>query len=540
MNRKIVVNSLAAAVAMACGGSAVALPLSSFNEASATQVTLRVGGSTAHDKGLINMMALTASGSQFCVPGTLDVYTTGTASPGNWMLMTCSSGANSGYGAGSGKTIAILRNGNFGSGAGVSNLVKGTITATDSTGAPVLSNYLDPTNSAVNTTASTINAANGLSAYTLHLNVPTSTLVTALADVGITDEEPKLFQSVFNPALTSTEIAALQVKGISSVIFGVPVSNVLYGRLQALQFATNSSCHPNQFASVTNASTGSVTLTGSNFAEACAPSLSRDTLTALYTGTIADLTSITSANNATETAASVAPYGALADPTLYIARRVATSGTQLASQAFFGGQGCATGSPAHLTSSTARVAMLGSSGNVRSALQTRNSNGQAALGVLSTEINTVAATDFHFIKVNGASPTVLNAVKGSYNFYYESALNYRKSTIGGAAALAGNKKNVADAIATRLGNPASVKLLNASFKLDNTLGTDASQGRGGLLANGVANVAVQPVSPYISTDTATATNDVNARPVATATRGLTGSPNACLNPMSTSASQAGN
>jgi len=540
MNRKIIVNSLAAAVAMACGGSAVALPLSSFNEASATQITLRVGGSTAHDKGLINMMALTASGSVFCVPGTLDVYTTGTASPGNWMLMTCSSGANSGYGAGGGKTIAILRNGNFGSGAGVSHLVKGTTAATDVAGASVVSTYLNPTNSAVNTAATTVAATDGLSSYQLHLNVPTSTLVTALADVGITDEEPKLFQSVFNPALTTTEINALQVKGISSVIFGVPVSNVLYRRLQALQFATDSSCHPNQFASVTNASTSSVTLTGSNFAEACAPSLSRDTLTALYTGTIADLTSITSANNATETAASVAPYGQLTDPTLYIARRVATSGTQLASQAFFGGQGCATGSPAHLTSSTARVSMLSSSGNVRTALQTRNTNGQAALGVLSTELNSTASTGFHFIKVNGASPTVLNAVKGSYNFYYESALNYRKSTIGGAAALAGNKKNVADAIATRLGNPASVKLLNASFKLDNTLGTDASQGRGGLLANGVANVAVQPVSPYISTDTATATNDVNARPVATATRGLTGSPNACLNPMSTSASQAGN
>jgi hypothetical protein len=182
----------------------------------------------------------------------------------------------------------------------------------------------------------------------------------------------------------------------------------------------------------------------------------------------------------------------------------------------------------------------GGSGNVRTALATRNTNGQAAIGVLSTEFATTGTSGFHFIKVDGYTPTVLNAIKGNYNFWYESAVNYRKVAIGGAAALAGNQKAVADKIAVALGNPASVKLLNASFKLDNTLGTDASFGRGGLLVNAVGNTGVQPVTPYISTDTATATNDVNARPVAKSTRGLGGTPNACLIPSHLGTTQAGN
>jgi len=527
MNRKLILKSLTAAIAMACAGSASAVAVGSFNEASSTQVTLRIGGSTAHDKGLVNVLALTATGAQFCVPGTLDVYTIG-ASLGNLAIMMCSSGTDSGVGTG--KTIAILRNGNYGSGAGVSHLVKGTTTATDSTGAAVLSQYLDPTNAAVATGGTTVAAANGLSSYTLHTGVPSTAVTTQLADVGITDEEPKLFKDAFLPAITGTETAALTVKGISSVIFGVPVSDVLYKRLQALQFATDTSCHPSNFGTAT-----------ANLTEACVPSLSRDTLTAIYTGGIGGLTSIKSVNNATETAASVAPYGTIATNSLFIERRVATSGTQLASQAYFGSQGCLDGSPSHLTSSTARVTMHAGSGNVRTALATRNTNGQAAIGVLSTEFATTGSAGFHFIKVNGYTPTVLNAVKGNYDFWYESALNYRKVAIGGAAALAGNQKLVADKMATLLGNPASVKLLNASFKLDNTLGTDGtSLGRGGLLVNAVGNTGSQAVTPYISTDTATATNDVNARPVAKSTRGLGGTPNACLNPSHLGTTQAGN
>ena len=526
MNRKLILKSLTAAIAMACAGSASAVVVGSFNEASSTQVTLRIGGSTAHDKGLLNVLALTAAGAQFCVPGSLDVYTNGSSVPGNLTIMMCSSGVDSGVGTG--KVLAILRNGNYGSGSGVSHLVKGTTTATDSTGAAVLSQYLDPTNPAVATSGTTVNAANGLSAYTVHTGVPTSAVITALADAGITDEEPKLFKDAFLPAITGTETAALTVKGISAVIFGVPVTDVLYKRLQALQFATDTSCHPSNFGT-----------SGANFTEACVPSLSRDTLTAIYTGGIGGLGSIRSAYTS-ETAASVAPYGTIATNSLFIERRVATSGTQLASQAYFGSQGCLDGSPSHLTSTTARVTMHGGSGNVRTAMATRNTNGQAAVGVLSTEFATTGTSGFHFIKVNGSTPTVLNAVKGNYDFWYESALNYRKVAIGGAAALAGNQKAVADKIAVLLGNPASVKLLNASFKLDNTLGTDTSLGRGGLLVNAVGNTSSMATTPYISTDTATATNDVNARPVAKSTRGLGGTPNACLNPSHLGTTQAGN
>ena len=81
MNNQFVSKTLAVAVAMACAGNVSALTLASFNEAdTANQLTLRISGSSAHDKGLMQLLRLTtAGGAEICAPNTLDVYTSGTS-----------------------------------------------------------------------------------------------------------------------------------------------------------------------------------------------------------------------------------------------------------------------------------------------------------------------------------------------------------------------------------------------------------------------------------------------------------------------------
>lgn len=520
--------TLAAAVALGCAGSASAIPLTSFVE-NATQVTLRSAGSTAHDPGLLNVMRITTTGFQMCIPGSLDVYTMANA---NLNIYFCSAGANSGF-TGANRRIALLRNGSYGSGSGVSNLVRGTSTAFDDAGAPIFSDFPDvlagTTVSAAPTT--TIAGVGQLSSYVVHGGVPTIT-TTAVADMGITDEEPALFKTVFNPDVSSSELSKLTVKGISGVIFGVPVTRNIFARLQALQFdASTSSCHPS------NAGYGS--LAGAAAAansEACMPSLSREQVSAIYKGDIASWSSLVSATgtaNAATVLADSAAVGTLTDSTLYVERRVPVSGTQLANQTYFLAQGCVSSAlPFIKNVDAARVTEHGGSGNVRTGLVNRNTAGQGAIGVLSTESATTAATAWRFVKINGYAPSLLNVVKGNYDFFFESSLQYRGATVGGVAALTTAKKSVANQIAVLLGNPASVAALDAGF-------SQVYGARGGLVANAVDQVLNATVPPYAVPGSG-GTSDVNVRPVATSTRGPGGVPDACLTPARVGGFQVGN
>jgi hypothetical protein len=87
--------------------------------------------------------------------------------------------------------------------------------------------------------------------------------------------------------------------------------------------------------------------------------------------------------------------------------------------------------------------------------------------VLSTETvfaatsSTAALTKSRFIKINGYAPNLLNVVKGNYDFYYESTMQYRKATVGGISALTAvtggtAKKAMFDAMVARLLDSVSV------------------------------------------------------------------------------------
>jgi hypothetical protein len=90
------------------------------------------------------------------------------------------------------------------------------------------------------------------------------------------------------------------------------------------------------------------------------------------------------------------------------------------------------------------------------------------------------------------------------------------------------KRNVLTSIVNQLGKPDVVATLDKGF-------VDV-YGRTGLIGNAVANKTSIATTPYKADGSNPAdTNDVYNRPVATSTRGLTGSPNACRVPVKVNA-----
>lgn len=545
MNNQYLSKTLAVAVAMACAGNVSAISLGTFNEAdTANQLTLRISGSSAHDKGLMQLLRLTtAGGAEICAPNTLDVYTSGTSdtTPGNDTIYFCTAGANSGFAAGA-KRLAIIKRSSGGSGTGVGGLIKAGTVALDD-GTSINSNFLNAANNLVAAANGVAQAASGnFSGFTMHKSISSSLTVASAtgADVGISDEEPTVFQKIFNPDLKSSEMAALTVKGISSVIFGVPVTRGIYERLQAVEFATANVCNPNNagYGNISNAASAANS-------EACMPSLSRAQLQGLYTGNISDWSALTSNHTAllnVATATTPDYTAGLVDTQIYLERRVNSSGTQKGFEIYFTGENCLNGAQSFLASG-ATVEQNSSGGTIPTRLKNHDVAGRGALGILSSEVVvdvtglTDAATGegkWRFIKVNGAAPTVLNAVKGSYDLFYESTLQYRNATVNTLPALSVAKKAVADAIAAKLGLPTVVNDLNIAFQ--------QTYGRGGLLGNAVDNAADAPVAPYVTVSAASVSpvleHDVYAKPIALSTRGASGAVNACLAPVTVLDSQA--
>jgi len=505
------VKSLAAAIALAATGSAQALNISQFNEAqTANQVTIRMSGATAHDKGLLTLLRDSAVGAQICVPDTLDVYILATK---NDALYFCTGGDASGA---QGKRLAIFKESDGGSGVGVGPLVRSTSTLNIVDGSTITRNFIDPTAPALANSTGTPKAAEGpLSAYTEHANLDSSAVVTnQQSEVGISDVEPAQFKQIYRPNLTDAELANLQVNGISSVIFGVPVTKVAYKALQAIQFPPDNKCNPG------NAGYGDLDALGSvASSQACMPSLSRDLLGGIYTGRITKWNQIWSPTRPVN-AANVATFG-LPNTDIFIQRRVATSGTERSFEIFFAGTDCVNGAPPFLSNTNARVTENSGTSNVVSGLNADNTARKGSIGVLTSERVAAVSDGWRFIKVDGAAPSVLNAVKGSHEFFFESTIQWRKTTINSdLPALPQAKQNVAQAIVNQLGKPDVVSRLNTAF--------GHPFGRAGLLGNAVKNKSAAALTPYIAkgADPA-AKNDVYNRPIATSTRGVTGTPNAC-------------
>lgn len=149
-----------------------------------------------------------------------------------------------------------------------------------------------------------------------------------------------------------------------------------------------------------------------------------------------------------------------------LARRVATSGSQASSNAFFLKNPCAAGLNAQLTPATAadstptfEVFEGSGTGNVKTRLTTASNAGDFAIGVVSAENDwrndAAASAGYRFVKIDGIHPETsdvanarVTATTGAYPFHMEM-VNFVANTATGFAAA------VIPAITSALANPAT-------------------------------------------------------------------------------------
>lgn len=512
-----VISSLWIVFALLNFATVEALPIAQFNEADvANQVTVRIAGSSAVDAMLeLQWRVQAAAGGEICVAGSLDVFRSTNLLH---RLAFCTASASLPV-AIRGKRLAVFKASTDGSGGGVAPLVRPS---------SLVPFYQVPGGGGTlgGCTGVALAASGAFAAYNRHdaCDVLTQPMTP---DVGVSDLEPNIFQAAFSPTLTATELNALTAQGIAAVVYGVPVSQGLRDRLQALSFPTTSACNPSNAAYAANADT-----------EACMPNLTTAQLQSLMAGqrlSFCDFSSPTTlgANLCTATTSSY-PSPLASSGAVFVCRRtfngnfadgsllVRSSSTQIAYETRFLGQGCVAGSQTFLTTASDPTHTTESSdgGGVIACLNGHDAGNRGAIGVLSTEFKPSAGDKWRFVRVNGYAPTLLNAVKSNYDFFGEPTIQWRTTSIAGLPTLSGDPLAAASSMRLFLSLPAILSTLNSSLV--------QSFGDAGYLRNlSISNVGVSAPVPPLNVGAGGA-GDVRGNPTLLVSRGLNGRPNACL------------
>lgn len=285
----------------------------------------------------------------------------------------------------------------------------------------------------------------------------------ALPAGGFSDVEAGLFGVDVSAAGAEADANVTQV-------FGVAVSKNLYRELQVAQGI---------YASVAAANTADPSYDPVN-----APNITK-----------AQYTSIVELSGGYQTDWSPILGTAGVGKNVYLARRVATSGTQASSNAFFLNNPCASGTtgglvaPAGASNSTTNFIVTEGSGtgNVKTALTNAGTAGNFAIGVVSVENNwrtdSAANEGYRFVKVDGVHPEAGDttygrtaAINGAYAFQMEMKSFVANSAVGTFG------ETLIGEIATALGNPGDCAdvprglFLNPAGGSSCTVGTEVGKG----------------------------------------------------------------
>ncbi|MHB8621746.1 MAG: hypothetical protein ACYC9J_01475 [Sulfuricaulis sp.] len=508
---KIKLLSYAVAAALATGaGSAFALaPSATIN------LTVNISGSSAQDGALEQMFLL--SGAGVCAKGTADVFHfTGNS---NVRITTCTlASAAPVPTALQGLNVALRKASNGGSGNGVQPVADGTgVTQVDMT---------DP---------SFLTCPGTYPGGGIHTcNATTKPLLSVVPDAGISDEEPALFGA------TSAELGNMFAESQAGVIFGIPVTLNLRNALQAAQ---------------------GISPIGSDD-EAHMPTISKTLVSAIFSGNVTDWGQVLDKNLNPLTSATGDVHNAgLPIPTntsVFIDRRVDSSGTQHGARVYFlndpctpsalqptavaqfvlpndgsnattGGTCNPAGNIGGITSGTVNAGSGG--GNVATCLDTNNTDGNWAIGILGLDVEPKIATQnvvtpgddgYRFIKLGGVAPDLLNVEEGRYDYYMENSIQWRTGPglVSGAPAPTGNTLAMVQLIGTQEAAPAVISAIDGTFLLNQTPGANT------------AFMALPTVGTNAPTSLTANTNAaVLANPVATYTKSPSGTTNNCQPPV---------
>ncbi len=493
-----------AGLALATMASATAFALPPADWAPGTSPVLNVyySGATATDNALENLFLVPGVG--ICAAGTIDIYRV-TATNRNNRVIFCRARAGI-TGIAANTPIAFHKESIGGSSNGTVPLARQQALA-----------FFNMAVAATCTNQGTQSPA-GLNAYT-QWNCPDNT-VAQIPNGGITDTEANLS----DPRLSAAEIATLQQTRGLGIVFGVPVSRNLYRALQQAQGLA-------QDDSPTNV-----------------PSLTRSQIRGLYQGSITDWTQLSSSNGTPlpNVAGVVAPTNAAragnpADTSVFVCRRVASSGTQASFESYWLGQRCAagsssTGAPSFAVPDDGSTATVGraananwdnsgpggqggfvngseSSGDVRNCFTYHVTNGTWAIGVLSTEVSSaniggggVNNGGFRMVRVDGALPNLASVANGDYDFFTENVTTRRQVAPLPPAAVT----PLLTFISNNIGLPNIVSLINVPFQA-------RPWGDGGVLS--IPAGAVAPNAPP-QIDGAAGAGTMRANPVNTQSRSV--------------------
>lgn len=265
----------------------------------------------------------------------------------------------------------------------------------------------------------------------------TTTTEAQVPIAGASDVEPAAFIGVNAPgvgplgAMTSVDLANLNINGSRAVIFGVVANKAMWSALLA---------NPNPQMPVTTAVSGTNGLTNTtntSFNETLRPSIAKWQYRAIATGGLNDMSYLTVTNST--------PTGV--PGLLKLARRVPGSGTQTISNIFFLNNPCG-----DLTGSSLTPAVAGdSAGNIlitegsgtSDVLKVIQDSTTPAIGVVSLEnpergaytLNAIGTADttpkqaIGFLKIDGVTANRDNAISGAYDFYGEETFQWNKNAV---------------------------------------------------------------------------------------------------------------
>lgn len=435
-------SALAALILMApVAQQAYALPPTTVFGAS--DVQLYLSGSSALQP-VVGQFA-----SDVCVAGTLDVYkdVTGSTLGGNWRSYSCTlDAAKTGLPTG---TKMLLNNRNKG------GSVWGVIPV--SNGSPVAYmniNNGNCTNTSAGNWSCTVSAlssditASGECGLTIN-PAATGDVVCRTSSAGISDVEPQMFvppnlPSVsFTPNTTNYATFSGTQFSESGVIFGILATEHLYRDLQTAQGLVT-------YALATDPT---------DWSEAKRPSMKKTEIASILNGKFKNW------RDANQTWITAGTTPGVFNGAMAICRRAAGSGTQAGAYAYFMENMCRTSSlrPGSLTMVGASASVGGyqvvensSTGSLLTCLNsaytgtniTQPAPGSAnfagvthdAIGFAGIDIlggNPVRPTHvganpdhFDFVKVDGVSPNVANAVNGDYTYWYENTLQWPNTASG--------------------------------------------------------------------------------------------------------------
>jgi hypothetical protein len=469
-------------------------PASGLPPTPAPQIELYISGSSAQDEALENLIRLStglAGAPALCEPGSLDIYRGSLKGTANRVFYCRTTREVSGVAAG--QRLAIYKS-SGGSGEGVNPVAAATPL-------PFLDLAKLPHTPACER-GQAVHATADFAAYTDHTGCDEASILV----------HPRVGLSDVNPELVGSAHVPLTVRPQNQLVWGLPVSKNLRNALQTIQGLVRASVpHDDPLRD----------------SEEAMPSLSRAQVAALFSGVIRSWDDFYDANGAPLTQSSLLAPGPPRDPdaagaspgayrpdpatgaTVYICRRIATSGTQAAYEVHYLRARCEADAPAFVAPNDGSNLTTGGdarrlvriakpagnvfagvgTGDVRECLDAHTQFNRWAVGLLSTEnVGNNGNRKFRYVKVDGAAPTLLNAYLGHWPHVSEASMQWRKSY--DAELTTTSEGRILNFVATNLGLPRVISALNSGFV--------HSWGQGGYLAPATSGFA--PPKPPVTAE----------------------------------------